>query len=427
MKKVIKLVLLLSIASLVACDESSQNTATKNTAQVVTPSVPKKPPLKVTEWAYAVPLQGISTVNVWKKAGAKSTPQNQVVATLNESTRVGILGRKALNASKGIGPYSPGSIYFHIELEDGKRGFVGRPFISRDVYGNAFYEQNSLTGTILRDGTGYTFSRGANCILHVAALMTGDLRKGEFETTAEFEKRKSEVSATIPWFSNNITYAYVYEIAGQYDADKQIFVYDHYRLPEQKGEDLEFDYNCRGALGYQESQEDYRTKRAQEKLNGTPETLLKIMGATLPNEFVDTNYTNPKYFKVRKRIARADAPRFKNTKLFIGVRPKTINSVKKGIKHSTRLGGDVSYIFLITADGKEVVESYVSGTYKNTWQRDLQSQLVIAGYDQSMIDGFAGDATNKALESAVADGILPNPEVSMRSTMMLIEHNRKAR
>ena len=72
-----------------------------------------------------------------------------------------------------------------------------------------------------------------------------------------------------------------------------------------------------------------------------------------------------------------------------------------------------------------MVESYVSTTYKNTWQRDLQSQLVKAGYDVGMIDGFVGDATKKALESAVADGILPNPEVSMRSTMILIEHNRK--
>ena len=67
----------------------------------------KNKPLEVKNWAYAVPLQGISTVNVWKKAGAKNTPQNQVVATLNESTRVGILERQAL---------SSGSIYFHIEL-----------------------------------------------------------------------------------------------------------------------------------------------------------------------------------------------------------------------------------------------------------------------------------------------------------------------
>ena len=66
----------------------------------------------------------------------------------------------------------------------------------------------------------------------------------------------------------------------------------------------------------------------------------------------------------------------------------------------------------------------MSAAYKNSWQKDLQSQLTIAGYDVGLIDGFAGDATKQALLSAAADGVLPNAEMSMRSTMALIEHNR---
>ena len=445
MKHVINLVFLLVIASLVACDNKSQNTSTKNTAKVATPSTPSelpqfgnlssivKQPLKVTDWAYAVPLQGISTVNVWKKAGAKNTPQNQVVATLNESTRVGILERQALSSR---------SIYFHIELEDGKRGFVGRPFISRDVNGNAFYEQNSATGEVLRDGKGYSFSQGENCILHVAALMTGDLRKGEFETTAEFEKRKSEVASTIPWFSDDITYTYVYPVTGEYDADKQTFEYSDYYLPDQeesrdypdgdynaiKTPYLEFDNDCTDEFGYRY----VSWEEGYEKKSGKADTLLHIRGATIPDEFIGPESYSSN-IKVKKLIARADARRFKNTKLFLGVSPKTVQSVRKGSNgsgyrgpsdHRTKLGGDLSYIFLITADGKDVVESYVSATYKKTWQRDLQSQLVIAGYDVGIIDGFAGDATKKALISAAADGLLPNAEMSMRATMMLINHNR---
>ena len=119
--------------------------------------------------------------------------------------------------------------------------------------------------------------------------------------------------------------------------------------------------------------------------------------------------------------------------LYFGVKPKAVESVNKGSNyagyggpsdHITRLNGEVSYIFLITRDGENVVESYVSSDYKNSWQRDLQSQLTIAGYDVGLIDGFAGDATKGAVESASKDGILPNAEVSMRSIMLLIGHNR---
>lgn len=435
MKYVIKLVFLLAIVTLVACDNKSQNTSTKN-ATAYPPSIPDSSvpkPLKVKDWAYAMPLEDFPTVNVWTKAGAKNTYQNQVVATLNESVRVGILERKALS----------GSIYFHVELEDGRRGFIGRPFISRDIRGNAFYEQNSATGEVLRDGKGYSFSQGENCILHVAALMTGDLRKGEFETTAEFEKRKSEVASTIPWFSDDITYTYVYPVTGEYDADKQTFEYSDYYLPDQeestdypdgdysnaiKTPYLEFDNDCTDEFGYRY----VSWEEGYEKKSGKADTLLHIRGATIPDEFIGPESYSSN-IKVKKLIARADARRFKNTKLFLGVSPKTVQSVRKGSNgsryrgpsdHRTKLGGDLSYIFLITADGKDVVESYVSATYKKTWQRDLQSQLVIAGYDVGIIDGFAGDATKKALISAAADEVLPNAEMSMRSTMMLINHNR---
>ena len=442
MKHVINLVFLLVIASLVACDNKSQNTSTKNTAKVATPSTPSdlpqlgnlssivKQPLKVTDWAYAVPLQGISTVNVWKKAGAKNTPQNQVVATLNESTRVGILERHALSSR---------SIYFHIELEDGKRGFVGRPFISRDVNGNAFYEQNSATGEVLRDGKGYSFSQGENCILHVAALMTGNLRKGEFETTEEFEKRKSEVASTIPWFSDDITYTYVYPVTGEYDADKQTFKYSGYDLPKHKKETdypsrkeipyLGFDNDCTAEFGYQlvKWEEDYKQKFGKAK------TLLRIRNATIPKNFIDPKYGSIGYLGVIKKINRADARNYKNTNLYLGVKPTSVQSVEEGSNyaryggpsdHRTSLNGEVSYIFLITQDGKNVIESYVSAAYKNSWQKDLQSQLTIAGYDVGLIDGFAGDVTEQALISAAADGVLPNAEMSMRSTMVLINHNR---
>jgi peptidoglycan hydrolase-like protein with peptidoglycan-binding domain len=84
----------------------------------------------------------------------------------------------------------------------------------------------------------------------------------------------------------------------------------------------------------------------------------------------------------------------------------------------------VSYLFLITKDGKNVVKSYVSSDYKKSWQKDLQSQLTIAGYDVGLIDGFAGDTTKGAVELATKDGILPDADVSMRSTMLLINHNR---
>jgi hypothetical protein len=436
MKYIIKLVFLLSIVTLVACDNKSQSTSTKNAAAFLPPkpepSIPA--PLEVKNWAYAVPLEGISSVNVWMKAGAKNTSQNKVVATLNESVRVGILERKAL---------SSGSIYFHVELEDGRRGFIGRPFISRDIRGNAFYEKNSKTGEILRDGSGYSYSQGENCILHVAALMTGDLRKDEFETTAEFEKRKSEVASTIPWFSNDITYTYVYSISGSYDADKQTFSYSDYDVPKQKKETqyledyssrkeipyLEFDNNCTAEFGYEfvRWEEDYKQR------SGRAETLLKIMNATTPKNFIDPKYRSIGKLGVVKKINRADARNYKNTNLYLGVKPISIQSVKEGSNyagyggpsdHRTSLNGEVSYIFLITQDGKNVIESYVSAAYKNSWQKDLQSQLTIAGYDVGLIDGFAGDATKQALLSAAADGVLPNAEMSMRSTMALIEHNR---
>jgi hypothetical protein len=442
MKHVINLVFLLVIASLVACDNKSQNTSTKNTAKVATPSTPSelpqfgnlssivKQPLKVTDWAYAVPLQGISTVNVWKKAGAKNTSQNQVVATLNESVRVGILERKAL---------SSGSIYFHVELEDGRRGFIGRPFISRDIRGNAFYEKNSKTGEILRDGSGYSYSHHNNCITHVAALMTGDLSKGEFETTAEFEQRKQQIASKIPWFSKDITYTYVHSISGSYDADKQTFSYSDYDLPKHKKETdypsrkeipyLEFDNDCTAEFGYQwvRWEEDYKKK------SGKAKTLLRIRNATIPKNFIDPKYGSIGYLGVIKKINRADARNYKNTNLYLGVKPTSVQSVKEGSNyagyggpsdHRTSLNGEVSYIFLITQDGKNVIESYVSAAYKNSWQKDLQSQLTIAGYDVGLIDGFAGDVTEQALISAAADGVLPNAEMSMRSTMMLINHNR---
>ena len=117
----------------------------------------------------------------------------------------------------------------------------------------------------------------------------------------------------------------------------------------------------------------------------------------------------------------------------LGVKPTGIESVSRGDNnayyggpsdHHTKLKGGVSYLFLLTRDGEHVIESYVSNKYNRTWQRDLQSQLMIAGYDVGSIDGFAGDATKKALESAAADGVLPNAEMSMRSTMVLINHNR---
>jgi hypothetical protein len=431
MKYVIKLVFLLAIVTLVACDNKSQNTSTKN-ATAYPPSIPDSSvpkPLKVKDWAYAMPLEDFPTVNVWTKAGAKNTYQNQVVATLNESVRVGILERKALS----------GSIYFHVELEDGRRGFIGRPFISRDIRGNAFYEKNSKTGEILRDTSGYSYSHHNNCITHVAALMTGDLSKGEFETTAEFEQRKQQIASKIPWFSKDITYTYVHSISGSYDADKQTFSYSDYDLPKHKKETdypsrkeipyLEFDNDCTAEFGYQwvRWEEDYKKK------SGKAKTLLRIRNATIPKNFIDPKYGSIGYLGVIKKINRADARNYKNTNLYLGVKPTSVQSVKEGSNyagyggpsdHRTSLNGEVSYIFLITQDGKNVIESYVSAAYKNSWQKDLQSQLTIAGYDVGLIDGFAGDVTEQALISAAADGVLPNAEMSMRSTMVLINHNR---
>lgn len=442
--KTLQSILVFSFTFLVACSDqtnerSSPNKspiapATKSTAK--TPAqIPKKPALVVKDWAFAVPLPDIANVNLWKRAGAKNTPNNEILRTLSESTRVGILGKKSL---------ASGSVYFHVELEDGTRGFIGRPFISRDALGNAFYERNSKTGEVLRDVSGYSYSHGENCILHVAALMTGDLRKGEFETTAEFEQRKRDVASTIPWFSNDLTYTYVYSFSGKYDADKQTFDYRNYDVPDQddyteyssdyrnnkKIPYIEFDNDCTSEFGYQfvEYEEDYR------KRVGRSDTLLRVINATLPRNFLDPKYASIGSFGVRKKISRERAPDYKNVDLYFGVKPTAVQSVRKGSNyggysapddHITRLTGTVSYLFLITKDGKNVVESYVSSDYEKSWQKDLQSQLTIAGYDVGLIDGFAGDATKGAVESAVKDGILPNAEVSMRSTMLLIGHNRK--
>jgi hypothetical protein len=434
MKHLIKLVLLVSIAFSVACDSGSRSTSARQTSKYATSSVPKESALTVKDWAHAVPLPDISTVNLWKLPGAKNTLNNEVLATLNVSTRVGIIEKKSL---------ASGSVYFHVELEDGTRGFIGRPFISRDALGNAFYEKNPETGEVLRDGSEYSYSKDENCMLHVAATMIGDLRKGEFETTAEFKQRKREVSSANPWFSKDLTYTYVYSISGSYDADTQTFNYTSYDAPSQEKHTdysgnsyssrkeipyIEFDDDCYSELGYRyvEYIEDYRTRY------GRPDTLLKVMNARLPRNFLDSKYASIGKLGVKKNIGREDAPNYKNANLYFGVKPKTVQSVSKGSSteglrpydHTTKLSGEVSYLFLITQDGKNVIESYISGAYKKSWQKDLQSQLTIAGYDVGAIDGFAGETTKAALESAVADGILPNPEVAMRSTMLLIEHNR---
>ena len=46
----------------------------------------------------------------------------------------------------------------------------------------------------------------------------------------------------------------------------------------------------------------------------------------------------------------------------------------------------------------------------------VPSQLAIAGYDVGVIDVLTGDATEKVLETALANGTLPNAEISMRTT-----------
>lgn len=438
-----KVFFILICLALVGCGEQTQSRSLSNKSPIkeankltpnTTPQNLKAPELTIKDWAFAVPLPEIASVNLWKLAGAKNTPNNEILRTLSESTRVGILEKKSL---------ASGSVYFHVELEDGKRGFIGRPFISRDALGNAFYERNSKTGEVLRDGSGYSYSQGENCILHVAALMTGDLSKGEFETTAEFEKRKRDVASTIPWFSNDLTYTYVYSLSGKYDADKQTFDYDNYDVPDQddytKYDDndysnnrkvpyIEFDNDCTSEFGYRlvEYEKDYRT------WYGKSETLLRVVNATLPRNFIDPKYASIGSFGVRKKISRERAPNYKNVDLYFGVKPTAVNGVRKASNygyrepddHITYLDGEVAYLFLITQDGKNIVESYVSSDYKNSWQRDLQSQLTIAGYDVGLIDGFAGETTKRAVELAVADGILPSAEVSMRSTMLLINHNR---
>ena len=123
--------------------------------------------------------------------------------------------------------------------------------------------------------------------------------------------------------------------------------------------------------------------------------------------FIDPKYSSRGLF-VEKRINREDAPNYKYSNLYLGVKPTSVQSASRGdnyagwggpSNHRTNLSGDVSYIFLITQDGKNVIESYVSAAYKNSWQKDLQSQLAIAGYNVGLIDGFAGDATKKPVEA----------------------------
>ena len=442
--KTLQAILIFGLTFLVACSDQTNNRSSSNKSPIApatkstatTPAqIPKKPALAVKDWAFAVPLPDIANVNVWTLAGAKNTPNNEILTTLNASTRVGILEKKSL---------ASGSIYFHVELEGGKRGFIGRPFISRDAMGTAFYERNSKTGEILRDGRGYSYSQDNNCILHVAALMIGNLSKGEFETTTEFEQRKRDVATKIPWFSNDLTYTYVYSLSGEYDADKQTFDYASYDVPDQDDyteysngysnkkeiQYLDFDNDCTSEFGYEwvSWEEDYRTK------SGKADTIIRVINARLPRNFLDRKYASIGKFGVRKKISRERAPNYKSSDLYFGVKPKAVASVEEGSNyagwngpsdHITSLNGEVSYIFLITKDGENVVESYVSSDYKKSWQKDLQSQLAMAGYDVGLIDGSAGDATKGALELATKDGILPNPEVSMRSTMLLIGHNRK--
>jgi len=430
--KIFKIFLIFGISFLFACVDQTNNKPSPDTSS----QTPKEPALTVKDFAYAVPLRDISTVNLWKLPGAKNMPNNEVLETLSASTRVGIIERKPFGYND--------SAYFHVELEDGTRGFIGRPFISRDALGNAFYEKNPKTGEILRNGSGYSYSQDNNCILHVAALTMGDLSKGEFETTAEFEKRKQDAASTISWFNSDITYTYIYSFSGTYDADKQIFDYTDYSLPDEEKQTkyssnssqsveipyIEFDNDCTSEFGYRmvEYEKDYRTAY------GKADTLLKIMGAKLPANFIDPKYSYSRNFGATKRIGRKDAPNYKYVQLYFGVKPTVVQSAQRGSNyggysgprdHVTKLSGDVSYIFLITKDGKNVVESYVSSDYKNSWQQDLQSQLTIAGYDVGLIDGFAGDATKKAIEAAAKDGILPNAEVSIRTTMLLIDHNQK--
>ena len=380
-----------------------------------TNSAPSSKPVK--EWVYAVPLKSISTVNVWEKAGEKNIGNNQVVKSLDTSTKIGIVERTELPS---------GAIYYYAELEDGTRGYIARPFVAKDIYGYQFYEENPATGEKLRDGMGYSFSSGNNCILHVAALGGGDLKKGEYESTEEFKKRYESLSLTIPWFNNDITYAYIYEIKGEYNADNQVFSYESYRLYERDGY-LRFDDDCTDTLGYElmTFEKNNRTRY------GKAETILNVEGASIPKKFSKEKYVTR--MEVEKRVERSSAPAFKNALLLVGIKPTKIAYVSKGNNgygkwepknHITNLNGNLSYAFLLTNDGSHVIESYFDNYYEQTWQRDLQSQLVIAGYDVGAIDGFAGDSTKRALESAAADGVLPNAEMSMRSTMVLINHNR---
>jgi hypothetical protein len=426
MKLLVKFIFLLVIVPPLGAFVYSLLSSPDEKSQMQAPALPK-----VAEWAYAVPYQGFSTVNVWKQAGAKKQPgaqhtlANEIIAVISEPTRVGIVARPY--RSSYLKTLANDSIYFHVELEDGTRGFVESNFIFRDIYGRIFYERNAATGAILRDGKGYSYSYGENCILHTAAAPLADLTKNEFETSEEFAKRRSDFISTIPWFKSGITYTYTYAVTGEYNADSQVFEYffttDKFEDREKPG--LRFDNDCTDEFGYRlvELETDVREYRQAK-------TLLSIARVTLPKWSRAQGG-----FEVRKSIARADAPRFKYAKLFVGVRPETLLSASRGSNnrrwsgpsdHRTGLGGDVSYMFLITDDGKDVIDSYVSETYTKTWQRDLQSQLVIAGYGGEMIDDFASDSTKEALESAVKDGILPNSEVSMRSTMLLIEHNRKS-
>ena len=355
-------------------------------------------------------------------------PNNQLITSLNTPTRVGILSKIRFHSD---------SFYFRVQLEDGKSGYIGRPFVATDSSGNLFYESNPVTGEKLRNGSQYSFSHGNNCVLHTAPLIVADMEKGEFETSADFEKRKSVLLSSTPWFSREITYTYVYDLDGKYDADTEIFKYSSYiNLPKQHDSSLSFEDSCSFDLGYGlvSWEEDYVTR------TGVAGTILSVVGAKVPKTFLsEPSYRNR--LNVAKKIKRSIAPAYKEAVLLVGIMPTQVDSVSKGTNfarnnysdlsgpedHFTRLRGEVSYIFLLTRDGKNVIESYVAGHYQQNWQRDLQAQLAIAGFNIGKIDGVTGDKTKSALVQAVNDGILPDSELSMRSTMALLRYNRDSK
>lgn len=380
-----------------------------------TSNVPKvglsETPVSAVDEAFLVIKEIGGKAPIWKFPGALSTKDNQIIEEITQTTTVQLFDSVYTDS---------GAIYYQVATPEGVQGYLARTYLYSDQSGKIFYEGNRLTGELLEDGKNYSLVNSDNeyCQL-LSVAISGDVEKDEFETTAEFEKRRDEAVWNNPWISSGITYVFSREETGRYDADTERYTYDSLvdvDAPWNSTRYVEVGPDLSKCIDYYRGDVNLRFKGS-------------VVGDTKDLE----------YLKVE--VPRSIAKDWKVATVFFGIKVTgyvdyerahwdsytTWERENNRTNYDLTLEAELSFAGVASKDGKKFIKTVFGEGFQRTWKTDLQSQLAILGYDVGSIDGSIGMKTEKAVQAAFEDGYLNSSRIEMKQVLSLILAGKEKR